>query len=205
MVSPGTEVPSVPEGGSWAQQVACEGRGGTGTRRESALLGQLWFWVLAVVGASPDPGAPWGPGRSVDILGARGPLLRWRLLAVRFRVLRQKQLRLRVIQNDFRAPHISWRPPHLHCWFYASSMSMPRGPTWQHFIGASSVLSSDPWGCALVRFASLACLPQSPLPFASFCLLMLSRAGPGRAPEPPARHPLRCPRPSVRRSPACCC
>ena len=56
MVSPGTEVPSVPEGGSWAQQVACEGRGGTGTRRESALPGQLWLWVLAVVGASPDTG-----------------------------------------------------------------------------------------------------------------------------------------------------
>lgn len=156
-------------------------------------------------GRKPRYGAPWGPGRSVDILGARGPLLRWRLLAVRFCVLTQKQLRFRVLQNDFRAPRSSWRPPHLHCRFYASAMSMPRGPTWQHFIGASSVLSSDPWGCALVRLASLARLPPSPLPFASFCPLMLSRAEPGRAPEPPARRPLRYPRRSVRRSPACCC
>ena len=75
MVSPGTQVPSVPEGGSWAQQVAREGCGGTGTWLESALPGHLWLWVLAVVGSSPDRGAPWGPGRAIDILGARGPLL----------------------------------------------------------------------------------------------------------------------------------
>ena len=127
MVSPGTEVPSVPEGGSWARQVAREGCGGTGTWLESALPGHLWLWVLAVVGSSPDRGAPWGPGRAIDILGARGALLRWRFLAVRFRGLTQKQLRFRVIQNGFRAPRSSWRPPHLHCRFYASAASMPRG------------------------------------------------------------------------------
>ena len=127
MVSPGTEVPSVPEGGSWAQQVAREGCGGTGRQRESVLQDQLWLWVLAVVGAIPDRGAPWGPGRAIDILGARGALLRWRFLAVRFRGVTQKQLRFRVIQNGFRPPRSSWRPPHLHCRFYASAASMPRG------------------------------------------------------------------------------
>ena len=73
---------------------------------------------------------------------------------------------------------------------------------WQHSVGASFVLSSDPWACALVLLASPARLAPSPLPFAS-CPLMLSRAGPGRAPEPPARRPLQCARSSVHRSPAC--
>ena len=108
---------------------------------------------------------------------------------VRFRGMTQKQLLFRVIQNGFWAPRSSWRPPHLHCRFYASATFMPRGPTWQHSIGASSILSSDPWGCALVRLAFPACLAPSPLPFASFCPLMLLRAGPGRAPEPPSVMP----------------
>ena len=38
---------------------------------ESVLQDQLWLWVLAVMGASLDSGAPWGPGRAVDVLGAR--------------------------------------------------------------------------------------------------------------------------------------
>ena len=69
---PGREVPSLPEGRSWAQQVAREGCGGAGMRRENALPDQLLgLWVLALVGASPNMGAPraqegkypsWGPG-----------------------------------------------------------------------------------------------------------------------------------------------
>ena len=38
---------------------------------ESVLQDQLWLWVLAVMGASLESGAPWGPGRAVDVLGAR--------------------------------------------------------------------------------------------------------------------------------------
>ena len=82
-----------------------------------------WRWSAQ----APIGGAPWGPGRAIDILGARGPLLRWRFLAVRFRGVTQKQLRFRVIQNGFRPPRSSWRPPHLHSRFYASAASRPRG------------------------------------------------------------------------------
>ena len=80
MASPGREVLSVPKGGrwveqvareGWAEQVAREGCGGAGTQRESVLQDQLWLWVLAVMGASLESGAPWGPGRAVDVLGAR--------------------------------------------------------------------------------------------------------------------------------------
>ena len=38
---------------------------------ESVLQDQLWLWVLAVMGASLESGAPRGPGRAVDVLGAR--------------------------------------------------------------------------------------------------------------------------------------
>ena len=72
MVSPGTEVPSVPEGESWAQQVAREGCGGTGTWLESALPGHLWLWVLAVVGASPDRGSSMGARKGNRHPGCQG-------------------------------------------------------------------------------------------------------------------------------------
>ena len=88
--------------------------------------------------------------------------------------------------NGFRAPHCRSRPPHLHRRVCASAASLPRGPTWPHSVGASSVLSSDPWGCALVRLAFPARLAPAPLPFAAFCAPMLLGAGPGGAPVPPA-------------------
>ena len=153
-----------------------------------------------VVGARPERVAPWGSGRAVDVLGARGPPLCWRLLEVRFRGMTGKLTRFRVVLNAFRGPHCRLQPPHLHRWFCASAASLQWGPTWLHSVSALSVPSADPWGCALVRLASLAGLGPAPLPFAAFCLLM-SRAGPGGAPcFPPPPTPRT---PAAARSPEC--
>ncbi|XDA81468.1 hypothetical protein R6Z07F_011398 [Ovis aries] len=44
--------------------------------------------------------------------------------------------------------------------------SWPQGPTWPYAVGASSVPSSDPWGCTLVHLASPARLGPALLTFA---------------------------------------
>ena len=58
-------------------------------------------------GRKPRYGGSMGARKVNRHPGCQGTVLRWRLLAVRFRVLTQKQLRFRVLQNDFRAPRSS--------------------------------------------------------------------------------------------------
>ena len=113
---------------------------------------------------------------------------------MRFHGMTGKLTRFRVVLNAFRGPHCRLQPPHLHRWFCASAASLQQGPTWLHSVSALSVPSADPWGCALVRLASLAGLGPAPLHFAAFCLPMLSRAGPGGAPMLPPTTPPPAPR-----------
>ncbi|KAI4578089.1 hypothetical protein MJG53_010944 [Ovis ammon polii x Ovis aries] len=74
-----------------------------------------------------------------------------------------KLTRFRVVLNAFRGPHCRLQPPHLHRWFCASAVSLQQGPTWLHSVSALSVLSADPWGCALACRAACAHGPQKVL------------------------------------------
>ena len=96
MASLGREVLSVPKGGrwaeqvareGWAEQVAREGCGGAGTQREAGECSPGPVVALGVGGDGRKPGE-WGSKgtrKGSRRPGCQGPLLCWRLLAVRFR------------------------------------------------------------------------------------------------------------------------
>ena len=120
-------------------------------RWENSLPDQvLGLWVVAVVGASPNMGAPWaqegkypswGPGDRSYTGGFRSEIP-W-------------------CDPDAVPDHLEWRPGHLLSLVAtpplppvcATAASLAPGPTWLRSVSDTSVLSADRQGCALVCLA----------------------------------------------------
>ena len=153
-------------------------------RWENSLPDQLLgLWVLAVVGASPNMGAPWAQEGKYPYW-AQGTALTLEASAVRSRGVTQKQFR--IIWNGFRATCCRSWPHHL----YHRSVPLPR--LWHLGLHGYALSVIHP-SCLLIARAAPWCvslcrvnLGPAPWPFAIFCPPTLSRAGPGAAHVPPA-------------------